>query len=322
MKRMLFAFAVLMLLGSVSAASIDVEENVPANTVWTFSVNLPSGHDFDDAKVYLDGSRLISFYTNPSNEIVAYDEDSARLFSSTEPVGNKVYFLVSPMEEGEHRIKLKVDDSTEDEEEIEFFEIYDAESNESLKQQVDTVKGSVGSLIRQFNDLEEEIGNALTQEDKQALESSISSVQSSVSELEAKMLEQEENDAARANVLLSEIEDLKDTGSGEILKIGTGFASLVNVGPEVQAGVILALIAVGAAVLLVKFRDRLPLKQGLYGKGSREGISFTKKDEDIAAQVMEESQDEASSGKWAFGDSRPVKKERKGFSIGDLIKKD
>ena len=54
---------VLLFAAGTSAASIEVQESIPANTVWSFSVTLPNGTDFDDARVLLDGDRIISFET-------------------------------------------------------------------------------------------------------------------------------------------------------------------------------------------------------------------------------------------------------------------
>jgi len=326
MKKILIAFLVMLIAGSCYAASIDVPESLPEKSVWSFSVTLPNGQDFDDADVFLDGDRLISFYTNPQDEIVTYDVDESRLFSSTDPIGNRVYFLVSPLSEGNHRIKLEVDDSVEAEEEVEFFEIYDSDSGSSLQDQINSVKTSVGSMIEQYNAMESKISAALTEEDKQALQSSINNVSSSVSALESKLEEQAEQSDTKDNALLNDIESVKSeiVEMKEPQGLGAAFASLPEVSPEAQMGAIGLIIAIGAAALFIKFKDKLPLNSGLYGGSDKEENSFSKQDEDIAEQVMnEETGDSGQTGKWAFGSggSRPVKEERKRFNIGDLIKK-
>ncbi|GAI26586.1 unnamed protein product [marine sediment metagenome] len=77
-----------------------------------------------------------------------------------------------------------------------------------------------------------------------------------------------------------------------------------------------------AAVLVVKFKDKIP-KKGLYGKAKKKSAVFSQHDEDIANQVLTESQDESKSGKWAIEGAKPaVKAERKRFNIGDLLRKD
>lgn len=324
MRKIAFAFLLIALAGSCFAASIDVPETLPEKTVWSFSVTLPNGSDFDDADVFLDGSRLISFYTNPSDEIIAYNEDDSRLFSATEPSGAKITFLVSPLAEGPHTLRLEVGGSLEAEEEIEAFEIYDEASGASLQDQIANVKSSLAGLIEQYNQLEARLPNYLTQEDKSALESRINGVQSTVSALEASLEEQGSQNDLKAQALMQEIESV----SSEVQEMKepkgllAGFASLPEMPPETQTGLIALVVAVGVAALFIKFRNRLPLGKGIYGAPAPEKASFSSQDEDIAEQVMSEAQEDRGSGKWAFGRERiPVKQESKRFNIGDLIKK-
>ena len=207
MKKILFA-VLLLFAGSCFAASIEVEENIPANTVWSFSVILPNGADFEDAQILLNGSNLISFDTNPANEIVAYNKDNARLFGSTEPIGNKVYFLVSPLAKGERDIVLEIDGQTADEETVDFFEIYDAEARADLQSQISSLKGNVNSLIEQYNQVEERLGSALTEQDKQELQSSISSLQNSLAGLESSL----EEEAALTDTKIKALPPLPELG--------------------------------------------------------------------------------------------------------------
>ena len=74
-----------------------------------------------------------------------------------------------------------------------------------------------------------------------------------------------------------------------------------------------------AIILIVKYKDKIP-KRGIYGKIKEKPV-FSEKDEDIAEQVMTESSEESQKGKWAFGEAKPEKEERKRFNVGDLIKK-
>ncbi len=321
MRKFIFAFILLLLAGGCFAASVEVEQAVPAGTVWSFSVSLPNGQDFDGARVLLDGSTLVSF-TSPSDKIVSYDEDSSRLFSITDPENGKVYFLVLPLEKGDHVISLEVDGSQEAEEEVDFFGIFDAESSTSLKEQIDGVKNSVAGLIEQYNKLEDKLKAALTEEDKQQLQSSISSVESSVSQLEAAVEEQGEGTNTKIQGLVNDMLSMRQETAEQPVGMFAGFASLGEVPPETASGVLAIIIVIGAAILLVKFRDWLPFKKGLYGKAGGKEMSFSKRDEDIAGQVMSESHEEASKGKWAFGKEKPVKQEKKRFNIGDLIRKD
>lgn len=320
MKKFALAFLVMILAGSCYAASIDVQEAVPADTVWSFSVTMPNPADFDDAKVLLDGTRIASFYTY--NDKIKFDEediDRRRVFSNTEPIGNTVYFLVSPLEKGSYELVLEVDDESRAEEEIEFFEIYDAEEKADLQTQLTSLRGSVNSLIEQYNAVESQLGEKLTEADRQALQSGIDSLQTAITNLE----EQETDSGNKISALNQEIQ-VVNTRVNDLNKatgFGIGFFSLGSIKPETRAAIVFILVVVAAAILVVRFKDRLPLKKGLYGKPAKKDVAFTKHDKDIAEQVMNETQEETEKGKWAFGTSKPVEKERKPFNIGDLIKK-
>ena len=325
MKKLIFALMVLLVATSASAASIEVQESVPANTVWSFSVTLPNGTDFDDAKVLLDGSRIISFETVGSNQTIEpFDEDSSRLFSSTEPVGNTVYFLVSPLDDGAHDIVLKVDDSTVDEESVDFFAIYDAGERADLQSQVNSMRGSVNSLVSQVNSVEEKLGNALTDEDRQALQASIDELKEAMLEMKTGLEGQDANSLVKINALNGYLQKLEERTSEleNPQATGIGLVSLAGIGPGAQAGILFVIVAIVAAVLVIKFKDRIP-KKSLYGSPKKEAPVFSQRDEDIAAQVMNESQDESKKGRWAVEGARPVEKpERKPFNIGDLLRKD
>ncbi len=324
MKRLLFALIILLAATGAGAASIDVQESIPANTVWSFSVTLPNGTDFDDAEVLVDGSRIISFETVGSSQTIqAFDEDSSRLFSSTEPVGNTVYFLVSPLDDGEHNIVLKVDDSEVDEESVDFFEIYDADERADLQNQVTSLKGSVNTLVSQFNSIEESLGSALKEEDRLALQANIDNLQASMSEVETGLESQTGDNLVKINALNKYLNEL-EMRTNELVNppvTGIGMVSLGSVGAEAQAGILFVIVAIIAAVLVVKFKDKLP-KKGLYSKSKSEASVFSQHDEDIADQVLTESQNAEKSGKWAIEGAKPVKQERKRFNVGDLLRKD
>ncbi len=325
MKKIIFALMVLALLGNVNAASIGVQQNIPANTVWSFSVTLPAGTDFDDAKVLIDGSRIISFETVGSSQTIqAFDPDNSRLFSSTEPVGNTVYFLVSPMAKGSHDLTLKVDGDDLAEEQVSFFEIYDAEGRADLQSQVNSLRGNVNSVVDQFNSFEGKLGEALTEEDKQALQASINAVESNVSALETELGNLAQETGVKTQVLAEDIEQIKqgDLLEEEQILLGAGLFSIASTADEMKPFIIFILVAIAGAILVIQFRDKLPSSKGLYSSWKKEKPIFSEHDEDIAEQVLIESQDEIKKGKWAIeGASPPEKAERKPFNIGDLLRK-
>ena len=325
MKKLIFALIVLLFVTGTSAASIDVQETIPANTVWSFSVTLPNGADFDNADVLLNGNKIASFYTYNNN--IKFDEkdiDKTTVFSSTEPVGNSVYFLVSPLGDGDYDILLEVDGSTADEQTVNFFEIYDADTQGDLHSRLDSLRGTMKSVVDQVNGFEERLSAALTEEDRQALQANIDSLQSSMSEIETGLKEQDADNLTKIIALNDYLNDseIRTNEDKATPATGVGMVSLGSVGPEAQTGILFIIVAIVTVVLVVKFKDKIP-KKGLYSTSKKQQSVFSQHDEDIADQVMTESQDEVKSGKWAIEGAKPVgKTERKRFNVGDLLRKD
>jgi len=323
MKNCIFVFLLVLLSGHVGAALINVEESIAANTVWSFSVSLPAGNDFDEAEVLLDGSSLISFYTTPNDEIVAFDQDPTRVFSFTEPIGNTVYLLVSPRAKGSHKIVLTVDGEEEADEEINFFEILDAGEQAELQGQLNSIKGSVSTLIEQLSELDE---RALDEEDRQQLQSRITglksrldSIQSSLQAIEAKSTSNQD----QIQGLAAQTADLER----KTIDLNTALAStgLFGLARGAQSLGLLAIALVAAAIsVLVAYnnRHRLKFKRSVYGKQKKPepGLDFSKKEEEITGEVLEE---EGRRGRWAYGNAtmKPEPKESKRFQLGDLLKK-
>ena len=324
MKRIFIAFMLVAFLASCSAASIEVYESIPANAVWSFSVNLPDADDFDDAKVFLDGGRLISFYTH-NGEIIPESDglDKSRVFSSTEPINNTVYFLVSPLEKGDHEIELEIDGDTVDEEVISFFEIYDAEGNADLQSQITSLRGNVNSVVEQFNEIKDKLDETLTEEDKRALEQSINNLETDVGALETEFENSSLQNQNRVEVLLEDVTALqaRTADLNSSLAGGLGFLSLGSLNQGTIMIIVTIIIAIVAAMLVVRYKDKISFKKGLYGKPRKNKVMFSQHDEDITEQVLNESQDSEKVGKWSFGDTKPVKEERKPFNIGDLLRK-
>lgn len=321
MKRVAFALLVLLLAAGCGAASIEVQESVPASTVWSFSVALPNAGDFTDAKILLDGSQIARIKGDSGIYVLPNSIDSTKIFSNTAPVSNRVYFLVSPLAKGTHTLKLEVDGAAADEKSVEFFEIYDAEGNADLQDQVTSVRGSVNSLVEQFNELEGRLANALGAEDKAELNAGIAKVESALSSLEAAVEEKGSERDAKINALNGYLQQLEARESEKEMQAGTGFFSIPGIGMEMQALLLIAVVAAAAVFFVVKFRDRIPLKKGLYGKVKIMVPSFSNYDDDITEQAMKAAQKDGPDGKWAFGSEARKEEAHEGFGIGSLIKK-
>ncbi len=326
MKKILFAFLVLLLAGSCFATTIDAQEKIPAETVWSFSVTLPDADDFSDADVFLNGNRIMSFYTyNGKIKFEEEDVDKTKVFSNTEPIGNRVFFLVAPLSRGGQEISVEVDGEEKTRKEVDFFEIYDASESADLETQVNSVRNTATSLLNQVAALEDKLGQALTQEDKQTLQSGIDSIRNTISGLEASIAEQEAATGQKIDILAEDIQNLQGmtTDLNASMAAGVGMFGLFDLNPSFGMALAFVAIAIVIALALIRYKDKFPtLKSGLYGKqGKRD--SFSKHDEDIAEQVLTESQNEDQKGKWAYGNFKQEKPktERKRFNVGDLIRK-
>ena len=323
MKRIAFALMVLLLTAGGGAASIEVQGSVPASTVWSFSVTLPNAGDFTDAKILLDGPQIARIKGDSGIYFPPNSIDTTKIFSRTDVVSNRVYFLVSPLAKGTHTLRLEVDGSSADEESVEFFEIFDAEGNADLQDQLTSIQGSINTLVSQLNEIESRLGETLDADDRAELQAGIDSVQSALSGLEANVeLKGGESDA-KINALNGYLQQLEQRESEKEMQAGTGFFSIPSIRPEMQAFLLIVVVAAAAVFLVAKFRDRIPIKKGLYGNVKIRVPSFSKYDSDITEQAMKAAQRDTSSpdGKWAFESEAHKEEAHRGFGFGALIKK-
>ena len=323
MKRIFIAFMLVALLASCSAASIEVNENIPASTAWSFSVEFPNSSDFDIAQIFLDGGKVARVSGGSGIDVLPSSIDKTKIFSYTDSVERRIYFLVSPLEKGDHEIELEIDGDTVDEEAISFFEIYDAEGNADLQSQITSLRGNVNSVVEQFNEIKDKLDETLTEEDRYALEQSINNLETDVGALETEFENSSLQNQNRVEVLLEDVTALqaRTADLNSSLAGGLGFLSLGSLNQGTMMIIATIIIAIVAAMLVVRYKDKISFKKGLYGKPRKNKVMFSQHDEDITEQVLNESQDSEKVGKWSFGDTKPVKEERKPFNIGDLLRK-
>lgn len=316
MRKLLFAFLVIALAGYCSAASVEIKDTLPAETVWSFSVFLPNGVDFGNAEVLLDSSRLAYFQTDSADQVVLLEKDNSRLFSVSSASSNRVYLLVAPLVKGDHTVSLKVDGASIVEKTISFFEIGSFDDKQSMQDKIASLNGSVNTVINQINNLEED---ALTQEDRQELQASINELQGKLDSLEAELKQDAQN---KANVLVGDIQVLQQRVDdlNKAAGFGIGFALLPEVKQETVMIALLAVAAVLAIALIVKFRDRIPLQRNMYGKFKKDAPVFSVRDDEISEQVSSQAAEiQSGSGKWAFEET--ASKPKRGFGFRDMLKK-
>ncbi len=324
MKKLLSALLLFLLAVSCSAASINVQNAVPADTVWSFSVTLPDAGDFDEAEIMLDGSSLVTLYTR-SNKILVDVLNETKVLSNA-VVGSSVYLSIAAVGKGTHSIRLVIDGEEEASKEVLFFEVLAAEDQPDLQSQINSLHGSINSLIEQFNELDERAGGMLKEEDRQQLQAGIDELSAAVNSLEAQ-LQQQQVAAEQAEAELASLQQQAQALGRKALELDETIASgLFGLASNPKAGLSMVIIIVAAVVivLVVRNREKLQFKKGLYEshrKEEQEPVVFSESEEEITGEVLQEEQ--GKSGKWAFkGKKAGPRAESKRFHLSDLLKKE
>ena len=323
MKKALFCLLLPLLLAPLGAfAGINAPASIPADTVWSFSVSLPAAGEFSSARIFLDGTQVAKVNGDSGIYFPPNSVESSRILSNAIG-GNTAFFSVAALGKGTHTLKMQVDSIDPESREIYFFEVFNAESQRELQSQLDSVRGSVNSLITQFNSLEEKSNGALTASDKEELLAGIKELGSLAEALQAELeLQKSENAAAQGEIqsLSGEMSSLKGkpvvTGSGAGAGVA-GFFSAAILDSGAGMALIAVIVAAVFAVLLVKNRGRLRFRKSIYAKAEKaEEVSSINTKE--VTEVLEEME---KKGKWAFVENKAAGEPKKPFSMGEIIRR-
>ena len=321
MRKLFLAFLLLLLFSVAYSASINASDSIAANAVWSFSVSLPNASEFDNAEVLLDGSSLGIKWYAPGDTILVDEKniDKTRVFSSSQPVSNTIYFMITPMLKGTHSIVLNVDSSESARKEIRFFEALDSAQQANLQTELSGLRGTVIALEERLNALQ---ADSLKKEDKDQLLAEINSLKGKIDSMQSSLdsfAADESQNKESIDGLVAETQALRQQTTKLNESMESGFFGL---GKSWQGiGLIAALLIVAIIVIAVAYSKRhlFHFKRSLYGKRMGPGdlgATLSEEDGGIAAAGLAA---EARPGKWAV--EKPVEEKRHRFHFGDLIKK-
>jgi hypothetical protein len=319
MRKLLFAFLLLLFLFGNASAAINVQDSLAANSVLSFNVSLPSAGSFREAVIFLDSDELIGVYTFQNK--VKIDEDSINKTKvvSSAVVDNVVYLSIASLKSGSHTVKLQVDGAETESREITVFEPLDSGQIAEMQKGLSGLRGTANALEERLNALQ---ADSLKKEDKDQLLAEIDSLKGKLDSMQSSLdsvAADESQNKESIDGLVAETQALKQQAAKLNETMESGFFGL---GKSWQGiGLIAALLIAAIIVIAVAYSKRhlFHFKRSLYGKriGSDDlGEALGEDGGGLAAAGLAA---EAKPGKWAL--EKPVEEKSRRFHFGDLIKK-
>ncbi len=334
MRRILFAFALVLLVGGAHALSLDVPADVPTNTPLSIAVEFDSLDSFSDAVVQLDGSTIVELYTRRSSLYIDSSDKSKVLAESID--GQKLYLLLNGFRsEGGRTISVEEIGKEQQSATVNVFIPVSKDFEEEYLQQFNSLKNTIMSYANDIDDLKVKVDEL---EGLIASKASASELQSKLDELSASIggIQGSLDESASQLQTLQQSVDEQGARLGELEQeteefIATGFISFAAIQNETTLTIVGTIIVIIVIVVLVT-KGKVSLPKLLKPKGKEKSIyTPSKEDEKITSQVLEEArkgkEEPKGAGKWAFkgGSWKPKEEESKrtGVSrLGDLIKRD
>ena len=329
MRKIFFAFALVLLLGTAQALVINAPNEIATNSALSISIDFDGG-TWDKA-VKVDGSVVLELHSYNGTLTVDSVDRSKVVTESID--GSNIYLILNGFTEtGEKKIEV-----SDVEANINVFApISESEYSDefkSLKATIMSYADDIDELKNRADELNELV--AANKSDSSEFQNKLDEFTSTVggiqSELSGKAseagveqsfsdLEQSlEQQGIRINELQEETEEFTSTG----------FIALGDIQNDPRLALVGLLLAVAVvAVAIAKGKVKLPKMPGLPKMGKKDDSIYTPsaKDENIASQVLDEAVDEdGGSGKWAFknGSWNPKNEpDKKIGALGSLIKRD
>ncbi len=325
MKKMIYLFLV-MLLSSVSAATVNSPLEIPANINWSFSVELDATNSFTKTEIYFDDLLIVTAF-NDKQPVVQEDFVlKAFLFDKVpeDNTGLTVFVSYFGIQEGEHKIKTKTFNKENLVEEKEFeLKAIDTVTAlttlpEEFNQEVDLL---MKGIIAKINQHKEEL-EALKQSNEQNLEEQTKILEEEIKQLEASLEELNKIDSAEEQPLeetdiiegVNQTNLADDFSEKEKANLVTGFY-VFTVDRAWYGAVFLIVLLVLLALFQVykKRSGEEPVFEELLDKAVEEDKAIPAREGDeVEIKELDEIGEESFSEK---------KEKPKRFSIGDLIKK-
>ncbi|MCX6799025.1 MAG: hypothetical protein NTW59_02945 [Candidatus Diapherotrites archaeon] len=322
----------LFFAACASAVSISAADSVAAGSVWSVSVSLPNAGEFNFAKIFLDGSQIAKVNGDSGIYFPPSSADSSRVLSATVS-GNNANFLLAGLSRGTHTVSVSVDGGDSVGREVNFFDVLSAEEQGSLQSQLNSLRGSVNSLVEQYNALEGKGGGVLTEDDKQEFLGELGNVKASIEEMQQRLSAAESDGAAtkgELGLLLGDVEALgakagvsvaaAENAALESSEQPTGLFSLPPLDPGLEMAMLVVVAAAAAIGLIFLNRGGLSRSGSVYSGKSVPEFSSTYIEVKKEIEKEEEEEMQAKNPKWAF-DKKPAAEEKKPFGIGDIVRK-
>ncbi len=230
MKKLILLIALVLILGAVNAAKINAPATIPANTNWSFSVELNSTDSFSKTEIFFDGLLVVTAFNNKPP--IVHEDFVLKSFTfdsdQSSNSGLTIYASYFGIPEGLHEIKAvsyKTDSTIEETKESinaiqPLPEEFKGEVNNSLKNMSAKIDEASSSLKSLKEETEKTIG-----EKSDELNKTINSLEETKKELKnlSESLDSK-NSSMEERISLMEKSGKKEEGSGFL----AGMASTIG----------------------------------------------------------------------------------------------
>ena len=223
MKRILFAFLIVLFAGSVYGLSMNAPEEIPSNVSWSFWIEFDS-LDFTEAKIFFNGTDLARLDIYHGELSVVPDSVNDGLALSVFPSNQKVFVSMAGLGSGEHSLKTEVFRDSEKIDEasatINAFESLGKEYKTELETTLQSIQDNINSFAVEINELKGTMDEVKTKVDEftakvGAVESNVSGFGETVSSTSSALAGIEERigkmDGA-LEYLMSDVDSLRLSG--------------------------------------------------------------------------------------------------------------
>ncbi|MDP6670572.1 MAG: hypothetical protein QGI60_02035, partial [archaeon] len=329
MKKIFFAFALVLLLGTAQALVINAPNEIATNSALSLSIDFDGGTW--DKSVKVDGTSILELHSyNGTLTVDSVDKSKVVAESIDE---SKLYLILNGFKEtGEKKITVSDVEASINV----FTPISEGEYSDefkSLKATMMSYADDIDELKRRANELNELA--AANKSDSSEFKSKLEEFTSTVGGIQSELLEK-----ASQNSVEQSFSDLEQSLEQQGITINqlreeteeftsTGFISLGDIQNDPRLALVGLLLAVAVvAVAIAKGKVKLPKMPGLPKMGKKDDSIYTPSDNDekITSQVLDDAvSDDGGSGKWAFKDGSWTPKnepDKKIGALGSLIKRD
>lgn len=319
MKRIFTLLVLLLISCAVYAATIDVQDNIPAEVNWSFSISLNNTDSFDRTSILIDSSEILNVY--PTGQVSSSAGSlvlNAFTFDTNpaSPSGLVLYVSYPGLDVGNHILKVETHSGGSVEEvsaEVRFYDIITEINVGSLKNELADLKGKTEELEFKLTNMEvddrvflqmleqrqEEI-NSLSEKVDQ-FSSRFESIEQQLSSSIASLQDISNTIEGLKNSIIAEFELIDSVANGEVEEGETeqpAVAPLIALGDIYVGAIVIGVIMLIILTVLV-IKKRLGSSASVYSKGKEEGELVESKEEEQQPEAEQELVPE-KPGKWAY----------------------